>query len=104
MTQKVYYDAVNNKEVVDVSGIKDEQKVKDEFALDPTVQIIVLDEGDVHYVDAGILKKKDKATQEAEAAADKAIKDAEKDAKKSAIKTKLGLSDAEFADLKAALA
>ena len=106
MTQKVYYDAVNNKEVVDVSGIKDEQKVKDEFALDQSVQILTIDEvaGEIHYVDNGILKKKDKATQDAEAAAEQAIKDAEKEAKKTAIKDVLKLTDAQFEDLKAALA
>jgi hypothetical protein len=103
MGQKIYYDAVNNKEVVDVSGVKDEQKVKDEFQLDPSVQIIALDEGDTHYVDAGTLKKKTKAENEAEQAADKAAKDAAKEAKKTAIKNKLGLNDNEFDDLKEAL-
>lgn len=105
MAQKIYYDAVNNKQVVDVSGTKDVQKVKDEFNLDPSVQIIDIDEtaGDTHYVDNGVLKKKTGAENKAEQEAAKAAKEAEKEAKKNLIKTKLGLNDNEFEDLKAAL-
>ena len=105
MAQKIYYDAVNNKEVVDVSGIKDEAKVKAEFALDQSVQVLTIDEvaGEIHYVDNGVLKKKTKAEQDAEQAAAQAIKDAEKEAKKTTIKNKLGLNDNEWDDLVAAL-
>ena len=101
--QKIYYDSVNNKEVVDVSGVK--PGVIAEFGLDATTQTLEIDEvaGESHYVDNGVLKKKTKAEQDAEAAAEKAIKDAEKEAKKTTIKNKLGLNDNEWDDLVAAL-
>lgn len=105
MAQKVYYDAVNNKQVIDVSGVKDEQKVKDEFGLDPTVQILEIDEvaGDTAYIDNGQLKKKTGAENEAEAQAAADAKAAAKEAKKTAMKNKLGLNDQEWADLEEAL-
>lgn len=103
--QKIYYDSVNNKEVVDVSGVKDEQKVKDEFQLDAGVQILEIDEaaGEIHYVENGTLKKKDKATQDAEKAAEKAAKDAEKKSKEDDAQAILGLNDADWAVVKEAL-
>lgn len=102
MAQKIYYDSINNKEVVDVSGIKDEAKVKADFGLDQSVQILTIDEvaGEIHYVDNGTLKKKTKAEQDAEEAAAKVIKDAEKEAKKNGIKAKLGLTDQDIEDLR----
>lgn len=105
MAQKIYYDSVNNKEVIDVSGVKDEAKVRQEFGLDQATQIITIDEtaGDVHYVDNGTLKKKDGATVAAEAQAAAQAKETARQGKETAIKAKLGLSDAEFADLKEAL-
>jgi len=42
--QKIYYDATANKEVVDVSGIKDEGQVKAEFGLGNSTQIVEIDE------------------------------------------------------------
>lgn len=103
--QKVYHDAVNNKQVIDVSGVKDEAQVKAEFALDPSAQTLVIDEtaGDTHYVDNGTLKKKTGAENQAEQAADKAAKDAVKAGKIASIKAALGLNDQQFDDLKAAL-
>jgi hypothetical protein len=105
MGQKIYYDGVNSKEVVDVSGVKDEQKVKDEFGLDPSVQIIEVDTegGETHYVDNGTLKKKTKAENDAAHAADKAAKDAEKKSKEDDAQAALKLTDAEWAMVKAAL-
>jgi hypothetical protein len=105
MAQKIYYDSVNNKEVIDVSGVKDEAKVKQEFGLDAGVQIIEIDEtaGDTHYVDNGTLKKKTGAENAAEAQAAADAKQAAKDAKKNAVKTKLGLTDQDLEDLKEAL-
>ncbi len=44
MSQKIYYDATANKEVVDVSGVKDEAVVKAEFGLTGAVQIVTIDE------------------------------------------------------------
>ena len=105
MAQKIYYDSVNNKEVVDVSGVKDEQKVKDEFQLDASVQILDIDEvgGETHYVDNGTLKKKTKAENDAEKDAEKAAKDAEKKQKDDDAQAILGLNDADWAVVQASL-
>ena len=42
--QKIYYDPVNNKNVVDVSGVKPEATVIADFGLDASVQIVEIDE------------------------------------------------------------
>jgi len=103
--QKIYYDGVNSKEVVDVSGVKDEALVKSEFGLDPSVQIIEVDTdgGETHYVDNGTLKKKSKAENDAEKDAEKAAKDAEKKSKEDDAQAILGLNDADWAVVKEAL-
>jgi hypothetical protein len=105
MAQKIYYDAVNNKQVVDVSGVKDEAQVKAEFALDDSVQTLVIDEtaGDTHYVDNGTLKKKTGADNQAEQAAAQAAKEAAKEAKKASAQAALKLTDAEWAIVQEAL-
>jgi len=60
MSQKIYYDAVNNKEVVDVSGVKDEAQVIADFGLDVATQIIAIDESfEATEVLAGVLTKFD---------------------------------------------
>ena len=105
MSQKIYYDNVNNKEVVDVSGVKDEAQVKTEFGLDPTTQVLVIDEvaEESHYIDNGVLTKKTKAEKDAEHAAEKAAKDAEKQAKDDDAQAVLGLNNADWAVVKASL-
>jgi hypothetical protein len=105
MSQKIYYDSVNNKEVVDVSGTKDEAKIKADFGLDPSAQILTIDEvaGEIHYIDAGVLKKKTKAEQDTEEAADKVAKDADKKSKEDDAQAALKLTDAEWEIVKAAL-
>lgn len=42
--QKIYYDGVNNKNVVDVSGVKAEAAVKSDFGLDVATQVLEIDE------------------------------------------------------------
>jgi hypothetical protein len=103
MAQKVYYDSVNNKEVVDVSGVKDEAAVKAEFGLDASTQTVTVEEGGEHWLDNGTLKAKTAATVASERQAASAAKEAARAAKETAIKAKLGLSDQDFDDLKQAL-
>ena len=106
MAQKIYYDAVNNKQVVDVSGVKDEAKVRSEFGLDQAqTQIIEIDEtaGDTHYIDNGTLKKKTGAQNQAEQAAAAQAAANAKQGKETALKAKLGLTDQEFEDLKSVM-
>ena len=104
MAQKIYYDSVNNKEVVDVSGVKEEALVVAEFSLDSSYQTITLEEGETSYVENDTLKKKTKAENDAEKDAAKAAKDADKADKKEKSKTKLGLNENEWNDLVDALA
>lgn len=60
MSQKIYYDATANKEVVDVSGIKDEAAVIAEFGLGGSTQIVEIDESfEATEVIAGTLTKFD---------------------------------------------
>jgi hypothetical protein len=102
MPQKVYYDAVNNKEVVDVSGLKDEAAVTAEFGLDAGRQVLTVDPAanEAHEVVGGVLQKFDaKARSDAAAAA----RESARAGKETAIKAKLGLTDQDFDDLKEAL-
>ena len=60
MAQKIYYDATANKEVVDVSGIKDEATVKADFGLGNSTQIVEIDESfEATEVVGGVLQKFD---------------------------------------------
>jgi hypothetical protein len=104
MGQKVYYDSVNNKEVVDVSGAKDEAALKAEFGLDVSTQTIELTDDDAyHYINNGTLTKKTKVDHDNETAAAQAARETARAAKETAIKAKLGLTDQDFDDLKEAL-
>jgi hypothetical protein len=102
MPQKVYYDAVNNKEVVDVSGLKDEAAVTAEFGLDAGRQVLTVDPSanEAHEVVGGVLQKFDAAAR-SQAAAD--AREAARAAKETSTKAALGLSDQQFDDLKEAL-
>jgi hypothetical protein len=85
--QKVYYDAVNNKEVVDVSGAKDEAQVKSEFGLDNATQIVEIDESfEATEVIGGTLTKFDAKQRGLDQAA---AAQADRDAKKTAALAKL---------------
>lgn len=98
--QKVYYDSVNNKEVVDVSGVK--TGVIAEFGLDAGTQVIDVNPAanEAHEVVGGVLQKFD---AQARAAAAQTAREAARQGKETAIKAKLGLTDQDFADLKDAL-
>jgi len=100
--QKVYYDAVQNKEVVDVSGAKVEADVIAEFGLDVATQVVAVDNaaGQASEVVGGVLQTFDADARKAAAAA---AREASRAGKETAIKAKLGLTDNDFADLKEAL-
>jgi len=101
MSQKIYYDAVNNKEVVDVSGVKDEAQVKADFGLDVATQVLEITDPDfAHEVVGGTLQSFNAKTR-SEAAA--AAKEAARAGKETATKAQLGLTDQQFQDLKEAL-
>jgi len=79
MAQKVYYDATANKEVVDVSGIKDEAQVKAEFGLGNSTQVLAIDESfEATEVLAGVLTKFDAKQRGIDQAAAKSQADAAK--------------------------
>ena len=60
MSQKIYFDAVNDKHVVDVSGVKDEAQVIADFGLDVATQIVAIDESfEATEIVAGTLTKFD---------------------------------------------
>ncbi len=102
MSQKIYYDSVNNKEVVDVSGLKLKADIIAEFGLDASTQDIEISDPDfAHEVVGGVLQSFNAKTRgEGEAVS----REAARMGKETATKAKLGLSDAEFADLKDSLA
>ena len=103
MSQKVYYDSVNNKEVVDVTGVKLEADVIAEFGLDVSTQVVTLQDEETQYLDNGTLKVKTVAEQAAERAAAATAKEASRAGKETATKAKNGWTDQDFADLKEAL-
>ena len=101
MARKIYYDATANKEVVDVSGVKDEAAVKAEFGLGGATQVVEIDESfEATEVVAGTLQKFDQVAR-LEAAAIAAA--ASKLGKQNSIRAKLGLTPTEFEDLREAL-
>ena len=100
--QKVYYDSVNNKEVVDVTGLKAEADVKTEFGLDATTQILVIDHSanERSEVVNGTLQKFNVITRSENAAT---ARESNRQGKETSVKAKNGWSDQDFADLKTAL-
>jgi hypothetical protein len=103
MSQKVYYDGVNNKEVVDVTGLKVEADVIAEFNLDVATQVLVTEEGDSTSVVNGTLTLSTKAQNDTAAQNAADAKEASRMGKETSTKAKLSLSDVEFADLKESL-
>ena len=102
MSQKVYYDSVNNKEVVDVSGVK--TGIIAEFGLDNSTQEVTLTDTDAYaFIDNGTLTVKTKAEDTAEKDAAKAAKDADKASKKTSVQAALGLNDTQWDELVTAL-
>jgi len=103
MPQKSYYDPVNNKEVVDISGQKAEADIIAEFGLDASTQVVTLQEGDLHFINNGTLTVKTKAEQGTENSNAAAAREASRFGKETATKAKNGWSDQDFANLKGSL-
>ena len=103
MSQKIYWDNVNSKEVVDVTGLKVEADVIADFGLDVTTQVLELAEGDTSSVVNGTLTKTTKAQNETAAENAAIAKEASRAGKETATKAKNGWNDQDFADLKEAL-
>lgn len=97
---KVFYDVAANKEVYDISGIKTMDQVKAEFGLGAGTQEVTLGLNEAPEVVGGNLVKFDYV---ARSAAQLTAREAAREGKETAIKAKLGLSDADFTDLKVAL-
>jgi len=101
MSQKIYYDAVNNKEVVDVSGAKDQAALIAEFGLDAGTQVLEITNPDfAHEVVGGTLQSFDAKQRGIDAAT---ARETARAGKETAVKAKLGLTDQDFDDLKEAL-
>ncbi len=92
---KVYYDATNNKEVVDVSGIKTDAEIE-ALGLTASKQVVTLTGNLLPEVVAGVLQTFDSV---ARASAEATTKEAERQTAEDNIKTKLGLTQAEYDDL-----
>jgi hypothetical protein len=101
--QKVYWDNVNNKEVVDVTGTKVEADVIAEYGLDAGTQVMELDDGDTTSVVAGTLTKTTKAQNDTAAENAATAKETSRAGKETSTKSVRGLTDAQFADLKESL-
>lgn len=98
--QKLYYDSATNQTVLDISGKKDYEKIKQEFRLSEQTQVIIVDpdKNIAGRVKNGVLEtynpkkeNQDKAEQEATV----------KLQKEAALKTKFGWTDEDLAALKA---
>ena len=102
MTRKIYYDSVNNKEVVDLTGTKNEATVKSDFGLDVTTQVITVDPAlnEKPELVAGVLQKFDYKVRNDAA---EIARESSRQGKETSIKAKLSLTDQDFADLKEAL-
>jgi len=100
--QKVYWDSVNNKEVVDITGIKDETQLKADFNLDPTVQMVSvdIDAGMASEVVGGTLQTFDAVARAATAAT---AAEVTRQAAEDATKTALSLTQQQYDDLVASM-
>lgn len=100
--QKVYWDNVNGKEVVDVTGMKDEAQVKADHGLDVATQVVSVDTdaGEASEVIAGTLTVFD---ADARADTDATAREVTRQAAEDATKTNLSLDQQGYDDLVASL-
>ena len=96
---KVFYDPISGKEIIDVSGNKTKEQIKKEFNL-TQVEEVTLGKDEGHRIKNGTIEK---YGHKAENDAIKAQKEANRQEKEDSIKQKLGLTNKEFQDLKEAL-
>ena len=101
--QKVYWDDVNGKEVVDVTGTKVEADVIAQYGLDAGTQVVSLQDGDTSSVVAGTLTITTKAQNDQNASDNAVAKEAARFGQETATKAKNGWTDQDFADLKGSL-
>jgi len=97
--QRVFYDSVTKTEILDVSGKKTIDQIKVEFGLS-NVEMVIIKANESAHVENNKLVKYD-YVQENQDIRD--VEKAEKDVKKNKIKQKLGLTEADWKDLKDAL-
>lgn len=95
---KVFYDA--GKEVYDVSGTKTLVQIQSEYGFGPGTQEVTLAANEAQEIVGGVLQKFNVPQR---TAAQAAAKEAARQGKENSIRAKLGLTPAEFADLKEAL-
>lgn len=100
--QKVYWDNVNGKEVVDITGMKDEATVKSDHGMDAGTQVVSVDTdaGEASEVVAGTLEVFDADARAATAATDR---ETARQAAEDATKTNLSLDQQGYDDLAASL-
>ena len=100
--QKVYWDNVNGKEVVDITGAQSEAAIKAEFGLDVATQVVSVDTaaGMASEVVAGTLQTFD---ADARAATDATAREVTRQAAEDATKTNLSLDQQGYDDLVASL-
>ena len=100
--QKVYWDNVNTKEVVDVSGVVPEATIIADHGLDVATQVVSVDHsaGEASRVVAGTLEVFDLAAEDAQAATDR---ETARQAAEDATKTNLSLDQQGYDDLVASL-
>ena len=97
---KVYYDATQNKEVVDVSGKKSLQEIAVEHGLSNETQVVTLAKNEAIKNTNGVITKFNLID---ERAAKRSERKSSKDASISRLKSKLKLDDDGWADLVTAL-
>ena len=100
--QKVYWDNVNGKEVVDITGMKNEAQVKADHGLDVATQVVSvdIDAGMSSEVIGGTLQTFDADARAATAATDR---ETVRQAAEDATKTNLSLDQQGYDDLVASL-
>jgi len=100
--QKVLFDTVNNKEVVDLTGLKDTDALKTEFNLDQTTQMVMVDieNGMSSEVVNGTLQTFD---LDARNASDATAAEVTRQAAEDATKTTLNLTQQQYDDLVASM-
>jgi len=92
MNKKIYYDATNNKEIIDVSGNKTDEEIE-AMGLTSSKQMIEITDDEATEVIDGILQKFNIETR---IASDQAIKDAEILAEREALKTSMDWTDTQL--------
>jgi len=101
--KKIFYDKINNTEIVDISGKKSLEQIKEKFD-EADYQELMIDETTEGYnIKNGLLKKYSLADKKAQREAEEETKKQELTLKENTLKAKLGLNDTEFKDLKEVL-